>query len=56
LIADFLHLVAAAVWVGGLLPLALLLAIAQRAVAMQVARTTSLRFSACGVPPSASSC
>lgn len=47
--ADFLHLVAAAAWVGGLLPLALLLAAAQRASAMQVARAASLRFSACGV-------
>ena len=47
--ADFLHLVAAAAWVGGLLPLALLLAAAQKALAVQVARTASLRFSACGV-------
>ncbi len=46
--ADFLHLVTAAAWVGGLLPLALLLAAAQRASAIEVARTTSLRFSACG--------
>jgi putative copper resistance protein D len=47
--ADFLHLVAAAAWVGGLLPLALLLAAAQRASAIDVARAASLRFSACGV-------
>ena len=47
--ADFLHLVAAAAWVGGLLPLALLLAAAQRASAIEVARVASLRFSACGV-------
>jgi copper resistance protein D len=47
--ADFLHLVAAAAWVGGLLPLALLLAAAQQASALGVARTASLRFSACGV-------
>jgi putative copper resistance protein D len=49
LAADFLHLAAAAAWVGGLLPLALLLAAAQRASAMEVARAASLRFSACGV-------
>jgi copper resistance protein D len=49
LAADFLHLVAAAAWVGGLLPLALLLAAAQRVAAMKVARAASLRFSACGV-------
>ncbi len=47
--ADFLHLVAAAAWVGGLLPLALLLAAAQRALAIEVARAASLRFSVCGV-------
>lgn len=49
LAADFLHLVAAAAWLGGLLPLALLLAAAQGASAIEVARTASLRFSACGV-------
>jgi copper resistance protein D len=47
--ADFLHLVAAAAWVGSLLPLALLLAAAQRASAIEVARAASLRFSVCGV-------
>jgi copper resistance protein D len=49
LAADFLHLVAAATWVGGLLPLALLLAAAQRALAREVAYAASLRFSVCGV-------
>jgi copper resistance protein D len=49
LAADFLHLVAAATWVGGLLPLALLLAAAQRASAREVAYAASLRFSVCGV-------
>jgi putative copper resistance protein D len=49
LAADFLHLIAAAAWVGGLLPLALLLAAAGRASSMSVARAASLRFSAYGV-------
>ena len=49
LAADFLHLVAAAAWVGGLLPLAFMLAAAGRASSMSVARTASLRFSAYGV-------
>jgi len=49
LAADFLHLVAAAAWVGGLLPLAFVLAAAGRASSMSVARTASLRFSAYGV-------
>jgi putative copper resistance protein D len=49
LAADFLHLVAAAAWVGGLLPLALLLAAAQRTRAIRVAHAASVRFSICGV-------
>ena len=49
LAADFLHLVAAAAWVGGLLPLAFMLAAAGRASSMSVARTASLRFSAYGI-------
>jgi copper resistance protein D len=49
LAADFLHLVAAATWVGGLLPLAFLLAAAGRVSSMSVARAASLRFSAYGV-------
>ena len=49
LAADFLHLVAAAAWVGGLLPLAFMLAAAGRASSMSVARIASLRFSAYGV-------
>ena len=47
LAADFLHLIAAAVWVGGLLPLALMLAVAGRSVA--VAHAVSLRFSTYGI-------
>jgi copper resistance protein D len=47
--ADFLHLIAAAAWVGSLLPLAVLLAAAGRASAIEVARAASLRFSAWGV-------
>jgi putative copper resistance protein D len=41
------HLIAAAAWVGGLLPLALMLAAAGRSVA--VAHAVSLRFSAYGI-------
>jgi putative copper resistance protein D len=47
--ADFLHLVAAAAWVGGLLPLAFLLAAAGRTSSGAVARAASLRFSAYGI-------
>jgi putative copper resistance protein D len=47
LAADFLHLIAAAAWVGGLLPLALMLTAAGRSVA--VAHAVSLRFSAYGI-------
>ena len=47
LAGDFLHLIAAAAWVGGLLPLALMLTAAGRSVA--VAHAVSLRFSAYGI-------
>jgi putative copper resistance protein D len=48
--ADVLHLVAAAAWVGGLIPLALLLAITERdADALALARTVTLRFSILGI-------
>ena len=48
--ADFLHLVAAAAWVGMLLPLALVLAAAGRDPAsVTVARTTTVRFSTFGI-------
>jgi copper resistance protein D len=48
--ADFLHLVAAAAWVGMLLPLALVLAAAGRDPALiTVARTTTVRFSTFGI-------
>ena len=48
--ADFLHLVAAAAWVGGLVPLALLLAAAGRdAASLAAARSATLRFSILGI-------
>jgi putative copper resistance protein D len=47
LAADFMHLIAAAAWVGGLLPLALMLAAAGGSVT--VVHAVSLRFSAYGV-------
>ena len=47
LAADFLHLIAAAAWVGGLLPLAIMLAAAGGSV--RVAHVASLRFSAYGI-------
>jgi putative copper resistance protein D len=48
--ADFLHLVAAAAWVGTLLPLALVLAAAGRdAVSVAIARTVLVRFSTFGI-------
>jgi copper resistance protein D len=47
LAADFVHLIAAAAWVGGLLPLALMLAAAGGSVT--VLHTVSLRFSAYGI-------
>ena len=49
LAADFVHLIAAAAWVGGLLPLAFMLAAADRASSLVVARAVSLRFSAHGI-------
>jgi len=49
-IADILHLIAAAAWVGALVPLALLLTMTgQDADALAVARTATLRFSTLGV-------
>ncbi|MGA8611677.1 MAG: copper homeostasis membrane protein CopD [Xanthobacteraceae bacterium] len=49
-IADILHLIAAAVWVGALVPLALLLAMTgQDADTHAVARTATLRFSTLGI-------
>jgi copper resistance protein D len=49
-IADILHLIAAAAWVGALVPLALLLVMmGQDADALAVARTATLRFSTLGV-------
>ena len=47
LAADFMHLIAAAAWVGGLLPLALMLAAAGASVT--VTHAVSLRFSAYGI-------
>ena len=49
LAADFLHLIAAAAWVGGLLPLAMMLTAARKASSFGVARAASLRFSAYGI-------
>ena len=49
LAADFLHLIAAAAWVGGLLPLAMMLTAAGKASSFGVARAASLRFSAYGI-------
>ena len=48
--ADFLHLIAAAAWLGALIPLALLLRAAGRdAASVAIARTATLRFSAFGL-------
>src|ERR1700683_4013992 len=48
--ADVLHLIAAAAWVGALVPLALFLAMTgQDADGLAVARTATLRFSTLGV-------
>jgi putative copper export protein/mono/diheme cytochrome c family protein len=48
--ADGLHLIAASAWLGGLLPLALLLAAARRQeISPAVARDSTLRFSTLGV-------
>jgi putative copper resistance protein D len=48
LAADFLHLIAAAAWVGGLLPLAIMLAAAAGG-SVRVAHVASLHFSAYGI-------
>jgi putative copper resistance protein D len=49
-VADILHLIAAAAWVGALVPLALLLTMTgQDADALAVARTATLRFSTLGI-------
>ena len=49
-IADILHLIAAAAWVGALIPLALLLGGAARATAsLPIARAAVLRFSTLGI-------
>jgi len=48
--ADVLHLVAAAAWLGALVPLALVLAAAGRdAASIAIARTTAARFSTLGI-------
>ena len=48
--ADVLHLVAAAAWVGSLVPLALLLAATGKdSTSLAVARTATLRFSILGI-------
>ncbi len=48
--ADVLHLLAAAAWVGGLLPLALLLTMTRAdTAALAMARTATLRFSNLGI-------
>jgi copper resistance protein D len=47
--ADILHLIAAAAWVGALIPLALLLASVGSTNSLVIARAASLRFSALGV-------
>jgi len=50
LIADFVHLIAAAAWIGTLLPLALLLAAAGHDPAsVAIARVATLRFSTVGI-------
>jgi putative copper resistance protein D len=49
-IADVLHLIAAAAWVGALIPLALLLsALVGDGASVAIARTATLRFSALGI-------
>jgi putative copper resistance protein D len=49
-IADVLHLVAAAAWVGALIPLALLLStVTQEAASLAIARTATLHFSTLGI-------
>jgi putative copper resistance protein D len=49
LAADVMHLIAAAAWVGGLLPLAFVLTVASKASSFAVARAASLRFSDYGI-------
>jgi putative copper resistance protein D len=49
LAADVMHLIAAASWVGGLLPLAFVLTIAGKASSFPIARAASLRFSNYGI-------
>ncbi len=48
--ADILHLIAAAAWIGALIPLALLLsALVGDSASVAIARTATLRFSALGI-------
>ena len=49
LAADVMHLIAAAAWVGGLLPLAFVLTVASEASSFPIARAASLRFSDYGI-------
>ena len=49
LAADALHLVAAASWIGGLVPLALLLAAVRRHAGASLARDATRRFSMLGI-------
>jgi putative copper resistance protein D len=49
LTADVLHLVAAAAWVGALVPLAIVLAAAKHNGALAMARIATLRFSTLGI-------
>jgi copper resistance protein D len=49
-VADVLHLVAAAAWVGALVPLTLLLStVTPEAASLAIARTATLRFSTLGI-------
>jgi len=47
--ADILHLIAAAAWLGALVPLALLLSAAGQDSSIAIARTATLRFSTVGI-------
>jgi len=47
--ADILHLIAAAAWLGALVPLALLLSAAGQDSSIAIARTATLRFSTLGI-------
>jgi copper resistance protein D len=49
LAADILHLIAAAAWVGALVPLAVLLATARQTNDTSIARAATLRFSTMGI-------